>query len=53
MFSDEPYLQSVFGLTVTPSVSMRKELLNHMKIHAYYRYDFDTLFPLRMQDSKF
>ncbi|CUX10688.1 hypothetical protein AGR7C_Cc10070 [Agrobacterium deltaense Zutra 3/1] len=43
VFFDEPCLQFVFGLTVTPSVSIRKELLKYMKLSIYYRLSFHVL----------
>ncbi|CUX40032.1 hypothetical protein AGR13a_Cc340137 [Agrobacterium genomosp. 13 str. CFBP 6927] len=38
MFSNEPCLRSIFGLTVTPSVSIRKKLLKYMNLKYYYEY---------------
>jgi len=35
MFFDDPYLQSLFGLTVTPSVSIRKKLLKYKNLQYY------------------
>ncbi|CDI09790.1 protein of unknown function [Agrobacterium pusense] len=45
-FYDKSCLKFIFGLTVAPSVSIRKKLLKYVKLHVFYRSNLDMKFSL-------